>query len=217
MDSVVFENDKFVLIINNKCIVRSLINKSNGEECINTDIKLPLITITKRGLIDKESNFNHITFAASKLSKTGNFLIVEFDMISIQIIIEAEIYTDYINFKIKKILQDRKNSLGFKDIYSTLEIRILQLPISKELNADDKFKGCFKGRKTSIFMLSTSPRTVVNSECMGKLKFVYAYCCGQMDIYGCSAAIVVANTENLLSITNKIQRDFSLSIISGGG
>ena len=99
---IIIENEKFILTLSSDCCAESLVLKETGRECLATDEKLPFFSLTEDRPYNNEIKLAHpnkrTTFNANKVRRQGNFLIVGFELVTFEAIVEVKEADKYVSF-----------------------------------------------------------------------------------------------------------------------
>ena len=103
-DFIRIENEQFCLTVGSDAIVRSLICLATGEECVDASQMLPLCSVTQHRPFNNEIKLAHpnkrMTFAANRLRREGDSLIVGFELIGYQAAVDLTVTPRYISFRL---------------------------------------------------------------------------------------------------------------------
>ena len=214
MNGIIIENNKFCLKLNDNCIAESLVCKENGEECLAKGNEMALFSLTEERPYNNEIKLAYpnkkITFQANRVRKEGNKLIVGFELIKFEAIIEIIEDCDYIAFKLADFI-------GLKEHFDylcidpppVLEFRLLQLPISNRERFGDWLNVVWDDT-VAINVLATSPTARIDSESRADYRIMCADAIRDIELKGCCAALIVSTPENFLDVVDKIEEDFDL-------
>ena len=129
---IVLESKYISLKVNESCIAESLVLKKNGEELLDTSDNAPLFSIIEERPYNNEIKLaypNKLTeFGAKSVRREGNKLIVSFELIHIEAVIEVKECDEYIAFTLSSFnVPESKMSLAMvlPPVYT---FRLLQLP-----------------------------------------------------------------------------------------
>ena len=215
---IIFENKFFMLKLGEDGVAKSLVLKATGEECLDTDNDMPLFSITEKRPYNNEIKLIYpnkkTTFSANKVERQGNRLIVSFELVSIQAIIEVLEKDEYISFKfVDFIVPENAFNVGCPLILPApvQEVRILQLPVLERENFGNWLNVVWD-KTAAINVISANPYAIVDSEKRKNTYVMSADALKEAKLKGCEAALVVCPPENLLDCIEKLERDFGLPL-----
>ena len=117
--SIVLENEVFKLILASDGKAESLVLKSNGEECIDTKEKLPFFSLTEERPYNNEIKLAHpnkrTVFGANSLRMEEGKLIVGFELIKFEAVVEVTVAPRYMVFTLTDFLV-KPDSLDRKSV-----------------------------------------------------------------------------------------------------
>ena len=105
---IIIENPLLRLVLGEDCIVKSLIHKSSGEECLMTGEDIALFSVTQERPYNNEVKLAHpnkrTTFQANRVVREGNKLTVGFEIIPYKAVVEIQEAEQYIYFKLSDFI-----------------------------------------------------------------------------------------------------------------
>lgn len=213
MANLIFENKHFVLTVGDDAIAKSLVLKANGEECLVEGENMALFSITEDRPYNNEIKLAHpnkkTTFEANRIRREGNKLIVGFELICFEAVVEVTEAEDYIGFRIKEFLADAK--LFEKDInpLPVAEFRLLQLPVKKRERFGE-WLGVMWDDKAAVNLLATNPFPRVDSQKRKDCRVMYADALREVKLLQCGVALVATQPEKLLDCIDSVEKDYDL-------
>lgn len=213
---IVIENSFFAMELGEDCIVKSLILKSNGEQCIAPDNEMALFSLTQERPYNNEIKLmnpnKRTTFAANRVRRDGDKLIVGFEIIAFEAVVEVKQKDDYVAFTLVEfIIPEDAYGVGCQiiDPAPISEFRLMQLPVAKRerfgkwlnVNWDDN---------VAINVLSTCPHTFIDSENRKDCYIMYAQAERKVKLLGTGAALIVAPPDKLLDCIESVEDDYDL-------
>lgn len=213
-NGIIIENDKFCLRLNNNCVAESLICKENGEECLAKGNEMALFSLTEERPYNNEIKLAYpnkkTTFQANRVRREENKLIVGFELLKFEAIIEIIEDCDYIAFRLADFI-------GLKEHFDylcltpppVLEFRLIQLPVLNRERYGDWLNVVWDD-KVVINVLATSPTARIDSEDRTNYRIMCADAIRDIELKGCAAALVVSTPEKFLDVVDKIEEDFDL-------
>ena len=101
---ICIQNDLFLLTVNEFAVAESLIFKPTGEECLVTGECMPLFSLTEERPFNNEVKLAYpnkrMTMNANRLRREGNRLIVGFELVEFEAVIEVCEKPEYITFEL---------------------------------------------------------------------------------------------------------------------
>ena len=105
---IVLESKYISLKVNESCIAESLVLKKNGEELLDTSDKAPLFSIIEERPYNNEIKLaypNKLTeFKANRVRREGNKLIVGFELIHFEAVVDVCEKDGYIAFTLSDFI-----------------------------------------------------------------------------------------------------------------
>ncbi len=214
---IVIENPDLRLVIGNDAIVRSLVHKPSGQECLVPDLGIPAFTITQYRPYDNELQLSFPakskTFPAESVQRKGNSLVVEFELISHKATINLQIEDEYIGFTLEK-LDYHLEDYGDKRVTPIDEMVILQLPVRDRDNFGE-WLNVMWDRDVAINLLATDQYAKIDGyqhpgyEQAG-YHLLSAAAVREVRTLGTGCALIVSSPEDLLDRIEIVERDYGL-------
>lgn len=216
MSNIVLENLCFRLEIGADGIVKSLIHKVDGAQCLCQNQKIPFLTATQDRLYNNELKLAYptqeTTFPATAVRKEGDDLIVSFSLVPYEAVIEVNVQPQYIGFALKKFLVKQDGYKGLTmDTPPVASLRLLQLPVAKRTSFGNWLNVCFD-EQVAINVLGTSPQGLVGNGSLPGGHLMYAELQREIGMEGFGAALIVTQTEKLLDAIDAVERDHGLPL-----
>lgn len=213
MAAIVLENKSFSLVLGEDCVPRSLICKANGEECLGS-ARLPLFSITEDRPFNNEIKLiypnKRTVFQANRVRQEGDRLIVGFDRILFDAIVEVKITDRYMAFTLVDFIIPPE---AFGDLTMTpppvAEFRLIQLPVLQR-ETFGEWLNVMWDSKVAINVLSTSPHARIDSEVNGDCRVLTADAVRGIKLKGCTAALIVSTPDTLLDAIETVENDYDL-------
>ena len=213
MANLIFETKHYVLTVGEDCIAKSLILKATGEECLMEGEPTALFSLTEDRPYNNEIKLAHpnkkTTFEANRIRREGNRLIVGFELLLFDAVVEVKEAEDYIAFQLKEFLVDY-NVFGL-DInpLPVAEFRLVQLPIKKRERFGEWLNVMWDDN-VAVNVLSTCPFTRIDSQKRKDHRVMYADALRDVRLLDCSAALIVSKPEELLDCIESVEKDYDL-------
>lgn len=214
--SMVLENDRFRLEVAENAIVKSLIYKENGEQCLAEGVELPLLSATQDRLYNNELKLAYptqeTTFPATAIRREGDDLIVSFALVPYEAVVSVNEQPQYIGFALKEF---RVKEDGYKgltmDTPPVASLRLLQLPLQKRENLGNWLNVSFDER-VAVNVLGTSAQSMVGNAPMQNGQLMYADLQREIGMEGFGAALIVTKPDKLLDAIDAVERDYGLPL-----
>ena len=212
-EDIIIENDLFRLILSKEGYSKSLVNKSDNEECLIAGKKIPVCTITQERPYQNEIKLAYptqeTTFKANSIRREGDKLIVGFELIPWEAIISLKITSAYIGFTIedfKLTVEDYGISM---DEPAISEMWFMQLPVRNRSHFGDWLNVIWDD-KQAINILATDPFARIESEEGDGYRILKAGVDEEVKLKGAGAALITCSTDKLLDNIAAVEEDFNL-------
>ncbi len=213
MSDIILENKKLRLILNENSFVKSLINKSCGEELIPIGYNCPFFSATQDRPFNNEIKLAYMnkktTFMSSSARLEAGKLIVKFGLYPFEAQIGVDIKDEYMVFTLEKFIADKKDYPQPMDFPPVTELSLVRLPVDKK-NIYGQWMNICHTDTSSVAVMSTSPHTFIDSEMQENVRVLTATAKKGIKLLGCSAALIVSDKENLLDAVDSLEADFGL-------
>lgn len=211
---IVIENELFKLVISPDCKAESLIFKPLGEECLYTDKKIPLFSITEKRPYNNEIKLAHpnkrTTFNANRIRRENDKLIIGFDLILFEAVVKIKENNKYISFELEDfIVKPEHFDFLSMDKPPVEEFRLLQLPIKKRTCFGEWLNVC-SDENVAIGLISTSPYERIDSVKEDEYYLLSADAVRDIKLKGCEAALIVSAKNEFLDCVEVIENDYDL-------
>ena len=214
MESIRLENERFCLQIGNNCVAESLVHKATGTECLMTGENIALFSLTEERPYNNEIKLAHpnkrTTFQANRVRLQGNQLIVGFELVTFEAIVEVKITSSYIAFHLVDFII-RPEDFGHLALTPppVYEFRVLQLPVR-----DRKYFGEWLNvtwdEQVAVNLLATSPYPRIDSERRRGYRIMSADTLRDIRLKDCGAALIVSTESELLDVIEDVEVDYDL-------
>lgn len=214
MDNFIcIENKRFLLKLDEDCVVKSLILKENGEESIVNVEDIPLFSLTEERLFNNELKLAHpnkkITFNANSVVRDGNKLVVGFELISVKAVVEIKETDAYISFKLSEYITGDEYIPLAMDMPPVYEFNLLQLPIKHREKFGDWLNVSWDD-KVCVNVLSTSPTAIIDNQSFKNYRILTAKAHRDIELLGCEAALIVSNPAEFMDCVKVLENDYDL-------
>lgn len=209
---IVLENPDFRLVIGNDAIIKSLIHKPSGEECLEPGIIVPAFAITQYRPYDNELQLSFPaktrTFPAKSVRRDGDTLVVEFKLISHIATIEVAVRDGYIGFALQK-LDYLIEDYGVKRVTPVDEFILLQLPVRKRENFGE-WLNVMWDEDIAVNLLATGPAARIDAFPGPNHQLLNAAAVREVRLLGTGCALIVASKDSFLDRVRQLEEDYGL-------
>ena len=211
---IILENEQFRLTVGDDCITQSLVHKPTNEECLALGEKISLFSVTQERPFNNEIKLSHpnkrTTFQANRIRREDNRLVIGFEIIPYEAIVEVIENPMYISFELIDFNVD-------PDAYSSLKIsappvsefRLLQLPIRNRENFGEWLNVNWD-ENIAVNVLAISPHARIDSERRKDYRIMSADAVKSIKLKGVGAALIATSTNDLLDAIASIEEDYDL-------
>ena len=212
---VILENDIFRLVLTPDCVAESLVLKSNCEECIYMSEKLPFFTLTEERPYNNEIKLAYpnkrTTFEANRVRMEGDKLIVGFELIDFEAVVEVKIASRYIVFTLTDFLVKPDSfGLGVMPMLPPVsEFRLVQLPISARERFGEWLNVAWDN-KVAVNVLSTCPYARISAEKRRDHRILFGETMRDIKLKNAGVALIVSAPDELLDAIKMLEEDFDL-------
>jgi len=216
MENIILENSRFRLTVGKNAIVRSLIHKESGQECLDLSEPVPLCTVTQDRPYHNEIKLSHLcaqtTFRANSVTREGNRLLVGFEVVPYQAVLEIREQPGYVAVTFADFLVDttKYHYEGLNmDLPPVREIRFLQLPVKNRENFGDWLNVSWDDT-VAVNVQGVMPHTFIGAVPYQNYRVFYAEAKQDVKLQGCTAVLLASGTETFLDDVDVVEQDFSL-------
>lgn len=214
-DDIILENRHFRLTIGADCVAKSLLHKASGQECLALGEEMALFSATEprpfKNTIKLAYPNKRTSFQANRVRREGNRLIVGFELIRYEAVVEVKETPDYISFRFVEFLipegaYPRYTGTHIAPIES---FRLLQLPIKKRKNFGHWLNVVWDDT-VAVNVIATSPYAIIDSENRKDHQILIADALREVKVHGTEAALVVTDTPSFLDALDQLEQDYDL-------
>ena len=216
MEDIILENSQFRFTIGSNAVVKSLIHKKSGQECLDLYEPIPLCTVTQDRPYHNEIRLSHLcaktTFRANSVTREGNRLLVGFEIVPYKAILEIQEQPQYVAVTFVDFWVDtsKYNYEGLNmDLPPVREIRFLQLPVKNRENFG-QWLNVFWDDTVAVNLQSTMPHTFIGSDPYQNYRVFYAEAHRDVKLQGCTAVLLASDSERFLDDVDTVEQDFSM-------
>lgn len=186
------ENDAMCLVLSPEGYAQSLIDKANGEECLDlSGGPVPFCTLLQYRPYDNENFLMYPakpkTFSSNGISREGNTLFVAFGETADIAVIDLNIKTDYIGFNLKDI-DYKVEKIGVKRKTEVDRLDFVRLPI-KEREHFGEWLNVMWDRHAGVCLMGAGSTTLI--DCIQDR-------CGRIMVAGADAVVSLKDVEAVL-------------------
>ncbi len=214
-NDIIIENEQFRLTVHSNGISESLVFKPTNKECLFQGEDIPLFSITQERPYNNEVKLAHpnkkTTFQADTIYRKGNKLIVGFEIIPYEAVVELKVTPQYIRFSLVDFIVEKDDYPAYLKITPppASEMCFLQLPVKNRKNFGEWLNVSWDDQ-LAINILGTDQYTRINSEKRKGFRLMKADAVKNIKFKGVGAALIVCKTKNLLNNIAQIEEDYNL-------
>ena len=211
---IIIENKQFQLTLGDDCIAKSLIHKPTGEECLQLDDPVSFFTLTQDRPFNNEIKLAYCnkrtTYEGTSLRRDGNRLIVGFDKVLFEVVIEVKTTDSYVSFCLVDYIIPPE---AFMDMCFTpppiTEFRLINLNLKERKNFG-QWLNVMWDDEVAVNVLATSPYERIDSEKRPHSRILTADAVRGIKLIGCSAALIVTTPNSLLEHIDVLECDYGM-------
>ncbi len=211
---IIIENAEMRLVLNPDGTAHSLVHKATGEECLDTSKNLPVFYITQYRPYDNEVMLAYpakkMNFGSDSIYRSGDDLIVNFELTDYEATIGLNITDHYIGFTLKK-LEYHKAKFGVKRRTEIDEFTLLQLPVKDRTHFGEWLNVVWDDR-VAVNLLASDPYAKIDAENREGYKLMTAVAVTKVKLLGTGAALIVTNKNRLLDDIDRLEVDYDLPL-----
>jgi len=210
----VIENETFALYLRSDCVAEHLIHKATGIECLMEGEETALFSLTEQRPFNNEIKLAHpnkrMTFQANRVRMEENRLIVGFELVTFEAIVEVKIAPQYIAFKFVDFIV-RPEDFGTLAMTPppVCEFRMVQLPIKDRENFGEWLNVTWDDT-IAVNLLGTSPYARIDAERRKGYHIMSADSLRETKLKDVSAALVVSSYDALFDAIEAVEIDYNL-------
>ena len=211
-DVITIENTDMRLLITTNGQVISLVHKSDGQECLFTDVHVPAFSIIQYRPYDNELQLkypaNPKTFPSNSVRMENDRLIVGFDLINIMATIRVKITKSYIAFTLEK-LDYRIPEFGDRRKTHVDELVLLQLPVKDRKNFGEWLNVVWD-ENVAINLLGADPYVRIDALKGTGYHLLRATAVSEVKGLGTTAALITTDKNELMNCIDNLEQEFNL-------
>jgi len=211
---ILLENEQFALRLRSDCVAESLVHKATGIECLQSGEEMAMFSLTEERPFNNEIKLAHpnkrMTFQANRVKQEGNRLIVGFELVTFEAIVEYKIAPRYIAFKLVDFIV-RPEDFGTLAMTPppVSEFRMVQLPIKNRENFGEWLNVTWD-ETLAVNLLGTSPYARVDAEKRKDFRIMSADSLRETKLKDVGAALVVSAYDELFDAIEAVEIDYDL-------
>ena len=211
---IVIENEELRLVVGEDCIVKSLVHKATGEECLVTGEDIPLFTVTQERPFNNEVKLAHpnkrTTCWGNRLRREGDKLIIGFEITPYEAVVAIKERPRYIGFTLSDFIVHPTDYPGLRmSPPPVAEFRLLQLPV-KNRERFGEWLNVSWDDKVAVNVLATSPYARIEAERRKGYRVMSADAVRDVKLKGVGAALIVCASDKLLDAIAVLEEDYDL-------
>lgn len=211
-EDIIIENPEMKLTLGDDGLVRSLVHKSSGQECIQPGVDAPVCAITQYRPYDNE-NFLMFpakprTFPACKARMEADTLFVEFTDTYDIAKIKVDVHPAYIAMRL--VDRDyRIEDYGVKRKTELDKFTLLQLPLRPREHFGEWLNVVWDD-SVAVALVGTEPTTFIDSRIERDNTTLLARTLTDVKLYDSGAAIFATRPDSVLARMGVIEEDFDM-------
>lgn len=213
MEQFVFENKHFRLTVGADAEAKSLISKCDGRECLANGLRMPLFSVTEDRPYNNEIKLTYMnqrsTFQANRIRREGDRLIVGFELVRFEAIIEVKVTDEYMAFTLVDFLADREDFPHHMDFPPVESFCLLQLPVDRALPYGQWLNVCHYDT-AALAIVATDEYGFIEPSTLGNYRVISCNAKRKFHLRGCAAALICTKKNVFLDSIDKIEEDYDL-------
>lgn len=211
--SIIIENSNLSLKLSDRCKVESLYSKKTGEEFIKSPCDLPFFSVTEDRPYNNEIKLTYMnketTFSANRVRREGDKLIVGFELVKFEAVVELSIKDDYVAFTLVDFLAQAKDFPGPMNFPPVSKFRLVQLPLDRSLPYGLWLNVCH-GDSSVVGVISASPHGFSGCEYYGDRRVLKTDAVRGIKLRGCTSVLILTPKDEFLSAVESVENDYDL-------
>ena len=212
--NIFFENKHFTLTLGTDCIVKSLKLKATGEELLIQGEETALFSLTEDRPYNNEIKLAHpnkrTTFEANRVRMEDDHLIVGFELVTFEAVVDYTITDDYMAFTLADF---RIKPSDFDYLAMTpppvTEFRLLQLPIRQRAHFGE-WLSVMHDDTAAVCILAADPFTRIDSDKRRNHRILHADSLREFKLKNCPAVLIACSPDSLLDCIDSMEVDYDL-------
>jgi len=212
MHDVVIENGHIRLTIAGDGVVRSLVFKPTGTECLVQGKRIPVSTITEPRPYQNEIKLAYpnkrTTFKSNSVRKEGDKLIIGYELIPWEATVSVKTAADYIAFTLEAFSLTEEYGIEMTEPPIS-EMWFLRLPV-RDLGHWGDWLNVIWNEDVAVNLLAAGPCANADSEEGEGYRILQAGSDEKVQLTGVTAALIVCATSELLDRIAVVEQDYGL-------
>lgn len=206
---VVLENAHMRLTLGDDAVVKSLVVKPSGAECVDSTERLPLFSVTQDRPFNNEIKLTYpnteTTYSANRVRRDGDNLIVGFEIAPYEACVRVKEASGYLLFELAGFIVKPTDygSLTMK-LPPVRSFRLVQIPLKDRDNFGDWLNVMWDD-KAATAVVAAEPMTVINGVRRNGFHLFTADVCRDLKLVGAKAAIVSSETKRFLKCLSDME------------
>lgn len=217
LQPIVLENERFRLALSPECAAESLVLKSNGEECLFTEVPVPFFSLTEERPYNNEIKLAHpnkrTTFEANRVRMEDGKLIVGFELIEFEAVVDVKITPRYMVFTLTDfIVKPDSFGLGVLPMLPPVsEFRMVQLPLVPREHFGEWLNVLWDDT-AAVNVLATCPYPRIASEKRRDHRILFGETLREVKLKNVGVALIVSEPDELMTAIDALERDHGLPL-----
>lgn len=211
---VVLENARLRLTLGDDAVVKSLVVKPSGEECVDATERLPLFSVTQDRPFNNEIKLTYpnaqTTYPANSVRREGDELVVGFEIAPYKARVRVCEAPDYLLFELAGFVTKHADYGALRMTAPPVKsFRLLQLPVRDRANFGDWLNVVWDDAAAAA-VLGGCPLTIINGERRHGFRLLAADADRDIRLVGATAAVVASGTGSFLDCVDAFERGQNL-------
>ena len=217
MADIVIKNKHFTLTIGEDCAAKSLLyTPESGPtvECLKTDESIAMFSITEDRPYNNEIKLAYpnreITMQANRVRQEGDKLIIGFELVGFEAIVEVKTADDYITFKFIDFIVKPEH---FGNLCMTpppvSKFRMIQLPVKSRERFGDWLNVMWDD-EVAVNVLAACPYPLISSEKRRDHRILFGDTLRDVKLKNAGVALIVSESSELLDAIEVLEKDYDL-------
>jgi hypothetical protein len=211
--SIIIENEQIKLVIGNDGMARSLVFKPSGEECLIKGQDIAAFSVTQERPYNNEVKLAHpnkkTTYPADTVYRDGDKLVVGFETIPYEAVIQVKEKNEYISFSLHDFIVEESDYRVKITPPPVFEMCFLQLPVMNRGHFGEWLNVSWDD-DIAVNILATGQYARIDSEKRKDYRIMKAEAVSEIKLRGTGAALIVCETTNLLDNIARVEDDYNL-------
>ena len=214
-EDIVIENDQFKLVVGSNAIAKSLTLKPDGEECLMQGVDMAVFSVTQERPFHNELKLGHpnkkTTFQANRIRREGDQLIVGFELVPWEAIIQVKVTPAYVGFSHGGFHVPPNTYPSYMLITPppATELRLIQLPVRNRKYFGEWLNVSWN-EDALINVSGTDEYACIDFERRNGYTVLKADAIKDIRFEGTGAALIAGKPERFLDNMAQMEEDFDL-------